>query len=257
MFSLEEPQHTRFDWSFRLLGTDVRVHPFFWITILLLGGDQGNPWFSIYWVAIAFGSILIHEFGHVMAMRLVGDRGHIVLWAYGGLAISGETKYRRHYSTNVFVAAAGPAAGLALAVLTVAGAAAIGWSSRFAFSPIGIPAWSVTFPHLRSLGSNYQSYFHLYFILNTLLHLNFYWSLVNLLPIYPLDGGQIARALFEERQPDVGLRRSLQVSALTAGIVAVLGILSNQMYLMLFFAFLAVGSLQSIEAGGRRPSRRY
>jgi stage IV sporulation protein FB len=257
MFCLEEPQRTRFDWSFRLFGTDIRVHPYFWITILLLGGDQGNPWFSIYWVAIAFASILIHEFGHVMAMRLVGDRGHIVLWGYGGLAISAETKYRRHYSTNVFVSAAGPAAGLALAVLTAAVATAIGWTGRFAISPIGIPAWSVNISNLRLLASNYQSYFHLYFILNTMLHVNFYWSLVNLLPIYPLDGGQIARAIFEERQPGVGLRRSQQISALTAGMVAVLGIISHQMYLMLFFAFLAIASVQAIEATGHRPWRRY
>ena len=75
MFNLCEPGHTRFDWCFRLFGTDVRVHPFFWIAILLLGGDQGDPWLTVYWVVIVFVSILVHEFGHVIAMRWAGDSG--------------------------------------------------------------------------------------------------------------------------------------------------------------------------------------
>jgi stage IV sporulation protein FB len=257
MFNLEEPGHTRFDWQFRLLGTDVRVHPFFWIAILLLGGDQGNPWFTLYWVAIVCTSILVHEFGHVLAMRWVGDRGYIVLWSFGGLAISSRSKYRRSYAAQVAVSAAGPAAGLLLAVLTALLAGAAGWNSHFMFSSIGLPVWYADVPSIGLSALNYQVYLHLHYFINTLLYVNFYWSLINLLPVYPLDGGQIARSIFEQRDPDAGLRRSLQVSALTGAIVAVLGLISRQTYFLLFFAFLAIASLQALPTAGRRPWRRY
>jgi stage IV sporulation protein FB len=259
MFNLDEPGLTRFDWRFRLLGTDVRVHPLFWIVILLLGGDQGNPWFTVYWVLIVFTSILVHEFGHLLAMRWVGDRGYIVLWSCGGLAISPRSNYRRSYLTNVAVCAAGPAAGLLLALLTATLASAAGWTTHFRFTSIGLPMWyaQIGLSALRSVAFNTQRLLHVHFVINTLLYVNFYWSLVNLLPIYPLDGGQMARAIFEQHDPDSGLRRSLQVSALAAGAVAVLGLMSQQTYLMFFFAFLAIGSLQTLSTAGRRPWRRY
>jgi stage IV sporulation protein FB len=258
MFNLDGPGRTRFDWCFRLFGTDVRVHPFFWIVILLIGGDQGDPWFTVYWVVIVFASILVHEFGHVLAMRWAGDRGNIVvLWSCGGLAVSPRATYHRRCATNVAVSAAGPAAGLLFAFAAAALGGAMGGSNHFTFSSIGLPVWYMDFSRLPMLTSNYRAYVHLHHFMNTLLYVNFYWSLVNLLPVYPLDGGQIARAIFEENNRDGGYRRSLQVSMFVAGAVAVLALLSRETYLMFLFGFLAIGSLQALQAVGRRPSRRY
>jgi stage IV sporulation protein FB len=251
MFSLSDPGNTRFDWRFRLLGTDVRVHPFFWLAILLLGGDQGNPWFTIYWVAIVFVSILVHEFGHVLAMRLVGDSGHIVLWGFGGLAISQKNYYRRHCVTDVAVSAAGPAAGLLLAALVAALAIARGGTSLFMFSSIGIPVWHVYLLPTRLAVTNYQAYVHLNFVVNTLLWVNFYWSLVNLLPVYPLDGGQITRAIFEQRDPAGGSARALRLSMVVALGIAGLAIFSQNTYLAFLFGFCAIGSYQALQSAGR------
>jgi stage IV sporulation protein FB len=227
MFNLDEPGRTRFDWCFRLWETDVRVHPFFWIVILLIGGDQGDPWFTVDWVVIVFASILIHEFGHVLAMRFFGDDGHIVLWRCGGLAISPRANYRRHWATTVAVSAAGPAAGLLFAIVAAAFSVAIGGASHFTVSSIGVPIWYVQFSRFPLAASNPMAYVHLHHFMNTLLYVNFYWSLVNLLPVYPLDGGQIARAIFEEHKPDGGYRRSLQVSMCVALAIAVLALLSG------------------------------
>jgi Zn-dependent protease len=257
MFCLYDPGYTRFDWRFRWLGTDVRVHPFFWLSILLLGGDQGNPWFTVYWVVIVFVSILVHEFGHVLAMRLAGDRGHIVLWGFGGLAISPKNYYRRHCATDVAVSAAGPAAGLLLAALVAALSIAAGGVSRFMFSPIGIPLWYVDFSSLRLIASNFKAYVHLVFIVNTLLYVNFYWSLVNLLPVFPLDGGQITRAILEQRDPALGWTRSLKISIGAAVVIAGLALLAQRTYLAFVFGFCAICSLQALQAAGPRTWRRY
>src|SRR5580693_2406357 len=237
MFCLYDPGPTRFDWPFRLLGTDVRVHPFFWISILLLGGDQSNPWFTIYWVAIVFVSILVHEFGHVLAMRLAGDRGHIVLWGFGGLAISDKNNYRRHRFTDVAVCAAGPAAGLLLALLVAAISTAAGGSSQFAFSRIAIPLWYV------NLNSP-----HIHFVVNMLLYVNFFWSLLNLLPVFPLDGGQITMAI-------LGRVRALKISVGVAVFFAGLAVVAGHINTAFLFGYCAVSSLQALQDAGRAPGR--
>jgi stage IV sporulation protein FB len=245
MFCLYDPEPTRFDWRFRLLGTEVRVHPFFWLTTLLIGGDQGNPWFTIYWVAIVFVSILVHEFGHVLAMRLAGDRGHIVLWGFGGLAISDKNNYRRHCFTDVAVCAAGPAAGLLLAILVTTITTLTGGSSRLGNGSLAFPNWYLDF-----------SSPHVHFIVRNLLYVNFFWNLMNLLPVFPLDGGQITRAILEQRDPELGRMRALRISIGAAVLFAGMACLAGNFSLMYLFAFCAVSSLQAAQDGGR-VRRKY
>src|ERR1700722_8245857 len=74
---LQEPNQTPFDLRWRMLGTDIRVHPFFWILALFLGWyrmpGQDGPTKMLYlalWVACVFVSVLLHEFGHVLMGRL-------------------------------------------------------------------------------------------------------------------------------------------------------------------------------------------
>ena len=80
-----------------------------------------------------------------------------------------------------------------------------------------------------------------------------YWALLNLLPIYPLDGGQIARELMVSKDPWEGTRRSLWLSVITGAVVAVLGFASGRFILALMFGSLAFSSwqmLQQIGGGG-------
>ena len=49
-----------------------------------------------------------------------------------------------------------------------------------------------------------------------MLYVNIFWGLVNLLPVYPLDGGQIARELLELASPADGVRQSLWLSVIAA-----------------------------------------
>ncbi|HEX5472325.1 MAG TPA: hypothetical protein VFW73_10580, partial [Lacipirellulaceae bacterium] len=69
-----EPPPTQVDLHFRLLGFPVRVHPFFWITTLLLGmgGGPADPVQTLVWVAVVFVSILFHELGHATLQRTFG-----------------------------------------------------------------------------------------------------------------------------------------------------------------------------------------
>jgi Zn-dependent protease len=78
---------------------------------------------------------------------------------------------------------------------------------------------------------------------------------VNLLPVYPLDGGQASRALFEQSDPARGRRKSLILSVALAAAIAVAGVLQKSGYMVVMFAVLAVSSLQALEAERSHPGQ--
>jgi len=87
------------------------------------------------------------------------------------------------------------------------------------------------------------------------LFVSIFWGVINLLPVYPLDGGNIARELLLKLNPRDGIRQSLILSAVTGGVIAVVALVQLGSLLMaLLFGYLAYGSyqtLQSYSGGGR------
>jgi len=74
---------------------------------------------------------------------------------------------------------------------------------------------------------------------------NIFWGVINLMPVYPLDGGNIARNLLVRADPYGGLRKSLRLSLIAGAVVAGIGlILMRSMYVTLLFGFLAFQSYQ-------------
>ena len=104
-----------------------------------------------------------------------------------------------------------------------------------------------------------QNSYHWYVLLNDVLFVNFYWGLLNLLPVYPLDGGHAARAVCVQRDPYRGTRNSLILSAAVASAVALLGVVERSLYMVLMFCILAASSMQSLDVERRRRvvSPRY
>jgi Zn-dependent protease len=86
-------------------------------------------------------------------------------------------------------------------------------------------------------------------LVDHLLWINIWWGILNLLPIYPLDGGRIARELFTLRgDVRTGIVRSLQLSIAVAVGVGVYGLLQNSLFTLLMFGYLAYLNYQSIQA---------
>ena len=85
-------------------------------------------------------------------------------------------------------------------------------------------------------------------IVMTFLWVNIFWGLINLLPIHPLDGGNVTRRVLLSADPWNGVRKSLWVSVVTGVIVAILGlILFRSLYLTLLFGLLAFQSYQTLQ----------
>ncbi len=246
---LDEPEKTRYDLHFRLLGFPVRVHPLFWVVAAVMGGsalndDKNGLFLLLGWIAVVFVSILVHELGHSLAFRRYGARSHIVLWAFGGLAFGSPVVPVRRQ--RIFVSLAGPLAGFILCGLVYASNQATNWGS-FANGQIAA-----------------DLYFQLIFV-------NLYWGIFNLLPVYPLDGGQVSRELCEAKSRGRGVLVSLKISIGVAATVAVYSVLCEMnrrshndvldflpgwfpkgtTYTAILFAILAVQSYQLLQFHGR------
>ena len=183
------PQSNRAQWSFQLFGARVRVKFWFWLTLLILGSERDLLGLLI-WVGVCFVSILLHEMGHVFAFRFFRRDAEVVLYGFGGLAIpNGDVEGPL---AKVTVAAAGPTAGFCLAGLTLALAKLTGGHI--------VIYWHMLLPHASTVlnyklivwSHSVRLYFRAMLLVNDLLFVNFYWGLVNLLPVWPLDGGHIS-----------------------------------------------------------------
>ncbi|MGA2065284.1 MAG: hypothetical protein ABSG86_09950 [Thermoguttaceae bacterium] len=237
MFS--EPPRTQADLCFPLLGFPVRIHPLFWLVTVLLGqGYWKPPEMAVLWVAGVLLCILVHELGHAVVLRWSGFRPWIVLHGFGGLTIHapGEAGAREPGPWGqILISAAGPAAGFLLAAAIVAGALAIDhgnhrvlvlWVLRVVPQVIWLGPWLKTMVFV-----------------NILLEVSVLWGLLNLLPIIPLDGGQIAQQIFLLAAPRDAMRQSLILSVLVAGTLAGLAAIRwDNIYMALFFGYLAYSS---------------
>ncbi len=250
---LMEPRPTDYDLSFRIGRVPVRVHPMFWVVSAIMGLAPGSPpdgRLLVLWIGAVFVSILIHELGHVWAMHRFGEAGRIVLYGFGGLAISdgaGRWGRRRTPREQVIISLAGPGAGFVFIGVVLGAFYAAG--GRFAME-FGLPH-IIGFERIDPPPNT--GYYFLVMMLD-LWHVNFYWGLVNLLPIYPLDGGQVSRELFSLHAPHAGILRSLVLSTMVAGLLAVVCLVQfDRRFLAFFFGILALNNyfaLRQLYGGG-------
>jgi len=226
MFGSVEP--TPFDLRFSLFGIPVRVHPFFWLVALATGWRPGNLAAVATWVACVFVSILVHELGHALTAQHFGWGPHIVLHAFGGYASYVPT-WGHNTPRSVLVTAAGPGAGFVLyaAVLLV---------ETWMFN------WGYYLP---------EAHHNAEMVFAFLKFINLWWGLVNLLPVLPLDGGQIARDLLVHWRPYDGLSIAQKLSVLVGAALAYYFFQEGRTYAAILFAVLAFESLQPL-LGGRR-----
>jgi stage IV sporulation protein FB len=261
---LGEPPSTAYDLNFRVGDVPVRVHPLFWLVAILLGSNLREPKLILIWVAVLFFSILIHELGHVLAYRYYGMPAYVVLHSFGGLAISRGSygQYGRPSSrsiSRIVISLAGPAAGFLFAALVVAILCVFNRSVELSFFGQGFIFLGMG-PHLLEAGSNVPV--ELYHAIRILLFVNVLWGLVNLLPIYPLDGGQVSRELFLMGNARQAVHYSLMLSMVAAIGMALFAARIEQWFVVIMFGMLAYQSYQGLQMnrggwgggyGGGRP----
>lgn len=245
-----EPQPTPVDLSFRLVDVPVRVSVWFWAAAALLGwgicqwladGDQRQLLaYLVIWMGVVFVSILVHEMGHALAYRRFGLDSRVVLVQFGGITVPQRWGGRglRRPLEQILVSAAGPGAQLLLAVAIVLVFKAGGYRVPFPLAVIGEPLGLFDGEPIPSRMVAVTLLF--------LLQVNIFWPLLNLLPVPPLDGGQIMRDGLAAAGVADAARIAAIVGAVTGGLVAWWAFGNGQEYMAILFAVLAVSCVQSL-----------
>ncbi|MFH1496251.1 MAG: M50 family metallopeptidase [Verrucomicrobiota bacterium] len=181
-----------------------------------------DPLWSVAEYVSLFGIVLMHEFGHALACRQTGGHANqIVLWPFGGVAYVAPPE---RPGAQLWSIAAGPLVNVVLMPVFVGlywYAVQSGWD---------------------------QSRADLHGFLESLVWINGILLIFNLLPVYPLDGGQILRSLLWFA---CGRGRSLQIAAIVgliggAGFVAY-AVWQGSIWMILITLFLLANCWQGLK----------
>jgi membrane-associated protease RseP (regulator of RpoE activity) len=83
------------------------------------------------------------------------------------------------------------------------------------------------------------------------LWINIFWGFINLMPVFPLDGGQVSMQLFMHFDPGGGIRNALWLSVIAGAALAVAGYaVMGSFYMAFLFGILALQSFQALNGRG-------
>jgi Zn-dependent protease len=165
---------------------------------------------------------------------MTGVTPSIKLWGMGGLAYPNTQLTQKQ---SFWVTWAGPLAGLGFFGLIVLTCCAIyGFAIGTELTMIFLFPSRETYTVLAEMNNP------LLFMLKELLRVNFWWSLINLLPIFPLDGGQIYASI--ERSS----KRVWTVGMVTGALVAIAGFfILHQIFIAILFGYFAFQNYKRLE----------
>ncbi len=207
----------------RILGFPVHVHPFFFLVAALLGGLQNDLALILVWVAVVFVSVLAHELGHALVARAHGQQPSIMLYSMGGLT-SFQPLRRLTHGQSIAISLAGPGAGFLVGGLV--------WVASQSVPP----------------GAS----FVVHVAVRDLLWVNFGWGLLNLLPILPLDGGNVVRSFLHavRRRPDE--RLALLISITCGGLACLAALNDGLVWAAMIAALITFNNYQALSRLGWR-----
>ena len=212
---------------FRLFGFPVTVEPWHWAILAFCGGalkikEPEDLLPVLLFMAAGVVSIIIHELGHALTMRLFGGRHiSIVLHGWGGYAISQGAPFSR--GQHILISLAGPllqvACGLLVLIALIMSAATSSGSTGLEAGPV-------------------------YQLLYSFIYVSLFWAVLNLIPVYPMDGGQILRGILGPRR----IQLTFQISIIVAIVVGLLSYRFLGTYLLpIFMVFSVVENYKALK----------
>jgi len=178
-------------------GIPLRIHITFLVLLFFQFQVFKNPQFGLLVILGMTLSIILHEYGHALtAVSYGGRKGAIILWQFGGLATgSGPLSLKGSLATTV----GGPLVTLILAVM------------------LGV----LTAISERSVDPAMRGYVEVF---RTLARFNWIALAFNLVPAFPLDGGQIFRDLLAFR---LGMGEATRIALLLSRGIAVVAVIAG------------------------------
>lgn len=230
-------------WSFpvgRILGVELRVHltfvfllAFVLLTESAARGGAINTERGLALVGIIFLSVVLHELAH----SLVGIHAGIpvktiVLLPIGGVTLLDETRQRLEtnletWKRDIRIAIAGPIVNLVITFIAAIVLLAIApevqlWAKPWVFSG-NLP--------------------------RSLVWVNLWLAVFNLLPAYPMDGGRVLRALFSRKMDPVrATRRAISIGQTFATVLMLTGMLVNWWLTLVGFSLFVAAQIEDRSA---------
>lgn len=202
---------------FTFRGIPVYVHPMYILLLVMFG--YRNPLQGLLTAVCITLSLLVHEFGHAFAARRLRHDPSIMLHGFGGL--TARSRSGRDVEEAAIVAM-GPAAGLALGLAV------------FALMQVLIRMSLISFVGLQ--------------IVYTLLYYCIVWNLLNLLPMWPLDGGQLLRLGTGRWLPaQLAARITHGVSLAVIAVLAVFAYQAGWIFSLVILVMLGVQNVQALQ----------
>jgi len=214
---------------FRFAGVDLFLHWSWFLVAAFEIESRKGTYTSVIWNVLEYLAlfliVLMHEYGHALACRQTGGTANqIVLWPLGGVAYVNPPQ---RPGATLWSIAAGPLVNVVLLPLLIA-AVMMGRSL----------GWPQAMPDV-------------YQLLRAVMWINVSLLVFNLMPIYPLDGGQIVRSLLWFV---LGRARSLMV-ATVLGLVGIVGFFGLALWLRsVWFGAISIFMLMNCW-GGMRHAR--
>jgi stage IV sporulation protein FB len=214
--------------SFNLGKIPVTVHLWFLLVGVFLMGNVTSPPLVILWLLIFFASVLAHELGHAFAGIAFGLEPRIDLHGMGG------TTSWRHKNVSaakkIIISLAGPAVGIVFGGL-------------------------VYFFQSAVLGENPSLMAEQ--AVSWIIFVNLIWGLLNLLPMLPLDGGNVMAHSLSAAMGEKGMRVAHYISIAVAIGVGLLALVMRlgwwSMAMAALFAFQNIKAIRPAQNGPPTP----
>lgn len=194
----------------------ISIHPLFWLLALLIG------WMYTFTLAgtllavlVVFISVLFHEFGHALTGTLFGQKTRIELAAFGGFTYRQGRKLKLWEEFLVVIN--GPLAGLLLCV---------GAYLLMRFVPITSPPVA--------------------FVVKFTMIANLFWTVMNLVPVLPLDGGHLLSIVLEGIFGFKGVKMAIVIGLVIGVGLSIYLLTIRQLLLGLLFLILTFESFRSL-----------
>lgn len=231
-------------WSYRIAnvrGIDLKVHVTFGLIVLA----SVMAWSSLGWsgiafglslIALLFGCVTLHEFGHALAAQRFGiPVREVVLLPIGGVALLGRNP--RNALQELVIAAAGPFVNVLIVVALIPVLLLLGEPIALSGAYLGPRPGIELTPHEA---------------LRWLVGVNVSLVLFNLIPAFPLDGGRILRGLLGLTMDWTSATRwATLVGQMLAVGMGIFAIMNGQlvMAIIALLVFTAAGATHADEKG--------
>lgn len=244
MTRTDRPLDNPINWSFRagrLFGIDIRIHIAFVICAVIMiwmelpkPGEEWSRSFGRLLVdalgtyALLFVIVLLHEFGHCWGARRVGgEADEVLLWPLGGLAYASPP---HNATAHMVTTVAGPMVNVFLCMICTV--VLVAWTGN-----LGAVPWNPLHPTVPVSESVWLTATTTQIWIMRFFGISYFLLMINLLPIFPFDGGRIVQAWLWPRK---GYAASMEIATGTGMVGAILvglfGLFTEQSWILLMIA---------------------